>query len=153
MIRVNDQDDGFRIAQHAKCRYNPRDDVVFASIGSYGECLGGAIFQDYTGVSVQVHLAGLYPNWATRDLIWMGFDYCFNQLGCTSIFGLVASFNDEALAVDTKLGFKEVTRIPDVFPDGDMIVLRLYKEDCRWLNIKPRHVRSNRVTSEGNGGS
>jgi hypothetical protein len=147
MIRINDEDDGHAIAKHANCRFTPGKDTVIANVSdTTSVLLGGGIFQDYTGASIQVHLAGLHPNWATRDLVWVGFDYCFNQLGCNFVFGLIPSYNSEALTLDNKLGFTEITRIPDVFPDGDLVVMRMRKEECRWLKLRPRRVRSNRLT-------
>ena len=69
-------------------------------------------------------------------MLWITFDYPFNQLGVKKLIGQVPSSNLKALEFDKKLGFKEEARISDVFPDGDLIVLSMRREDCRWLKIR-----------------
>ena len=75
-------------------------------------------------------------------MLWCIFDYAFNQLGCKKVFGQVPEHNAKALEIDLKLGFKIVARIDDVFPEGACLVLAMSPEDCRWLKIKPRNLRS-----------
>src|SRR5690606_5638427 len=119
VIRFNDPEDGHAIATAAGCTFNPAVDQVIARVEDLGEgaeLLGGVIYQNYTGSSIACHVAGFVDHWINRDLLWVCFDYPFNQLGCKYIFGQVPSYNSKALDFDTKLGFKEVTRIPDVFP-------------------------------------
>jgi RimJ/RimL family protein N-acetyltransferase len=89
-----------------------------------------------------MHTAGFATRWATRDFLWALFDYPFNQLGCKKVFGQVPESNKRALEIDLKLGFKVVARIKDVFPDGACLVLALARKDCRWLNYKPRSLKS-----------
>jgi len=146
MIRLNDIDAGYTIARTANVNFNPEVDPVISRVDQSGALRGGVIFQNYTERSICVHMAGYDPHWANRDLLWTVFDYAFNQLGCEWVLAQVPSHNEEALAIDKKLGFKELTRIPDVFPDGDMIVLRMRREECKWLSVTPRTIKSNRVT-------
>lgn len=89
-----------------------------------------------------MHVAGFRADWVNRDMLWVGFDYPFNQLGCKKIFGQVAESNRKALEFDLKLGFKIVTKLDDVFPDGGCFVLSLAREDCRWLKLKPRGLKA-----------
>ncbi len=50
------------------------------------------------------------------------------------IFGLIPANNDAAHKFDLKMGFEEVARIPEGYDIGvDYIVVRLAKEDNRWL--------------------
>ncbi len=50
------------------------------------------------------------------------------------IFGLIPANNDAAYKFDLKMGFEEVARIPEGYDIGvDYIVVRLAKEDNRWL--------------------
>lgn len=149
MICFNNVEHGRALAALCGCKFNPPDDQVI-SRETYGILRGGAIYTDYRGASIVGHLGGFDKHWGSRDLLWIGFDYPFNQLGCSKIIGLVPSMFESALALELKLGFNYVTRIPGVFPDGDLIVLEMLKEDCRWLNLKPRGYISGRqsVTSQ-----
>lgn len=92
-------------------------------------------------------MAGFRPDWANRDMLWVAFDYPFNQLGCKKLFGQVPESNPKALEIDLKLGFKIIAKIDDVFPDGALIVVALDRDDCRWLNLKPRGLRTGKESS------
>lgn len=107
-----------------------------------GELAGGVTYAGYTGASIHMHMAGFRPDWGDRDMLWVCFDYPFNQLGCKKVFAQVPETNTKALEIDQRLGFKIVAKIEDVFPDGACYVLALAREDCRWLKLKPRNIRS-----------
>jgi hypothetical protein len=141
MIVFNDIRHGHKIAGAAGSIFNPACDQCISNVVG-GELLGGLTFQGYTGASIQGHMAGFHPNWLTRDLIWVGFDYPFNQLGCSMIFAQIPETNTRSLEMNQKLGFKIVSRIEGVFPDGACMVLALAREDCRWLDLKPRGLRA-----------
>lgn len=136
MILIGDEDAGHRIAERSGANFNPRCDVVIARYEG-DELLGGGIYQNYTGRSVAMHVAGFRTDWLNKDLLWVAFHYPFVQLGCAKIFGQVQASNQAALEFDLKLGFKEVARISDVFPDGDLIVVAMSHDECRWLKIRP----------------
>ena len=74
-------------------------------------------------------------------MLWVSFNYTFIQLGCKVLFGQVPETNSKALEFDLKIGFKEITRIDDVFPDGGLILLAMRREECRWLKLKPRSLK------------
>jgi len=42
------------------------------------------------------------------------------------------------LRFDLKVGFKVVTVVPKVYPDCDMLVVCMERDECRFLKIKPR---------------
>lgn len=145
MIRFNDILDGQMIAKASEAMYNPRTDMVIARLDEDGEIMGGVLYQDYTGVggSMTMHVAGFAPNWVNRDMLWVSFHYPFDQLQLTRVYGRVKSTNEHALEFDKKLGFTEVYREEGVFPDADLVVLRMKKDECRHLRVKPRNVQSN----------
>jgi RimJ/RimL family protein N-acetyltransferase len=142
MIQVGNTVHGEAIAAWASCLYNPRYDIVL-SHSNPKKLLGGVIFTDYTGEggSIKAHVAGVHPNWLTRDFLWVLFDYPFNQLKANKIIGVVRSSNLKALEFDKRLCFTEEARIRDVFPDGDAIVLGMYRDNCPWLKIKPKRLK------------
>jgi RimJ/RimL family protein N-acetyltransferase len=137
MIVFGNKLHGQRIAAASGTTFNPATDPCISRVEG-GELYGGVTYQGYTGASIQMHMAGFAPKWANRDFMWVVFDYPFNQLNCRKVFGQVPETNTKALEIDLKLGFKIVAKIEDVFPDGACYVLALAREDCRWLNLKPR---------------
>jgi RimJ/RimL family protein N-acetyltransferase len=90
-------------------------------------------------------MAGSDPRWCSRELMWMVFDYSFNQLGVRKVLALVRSTNEIALDQDMRAGFKLEAIIREVYPDADMWVLGMTRAQCRWLALKPKHHRIERA--------
>lgn len=140
MIEFNNSHHGYAIAKACNASYNSQMDQCISRSDDKG-LLGGVLYQNYTGTSVNVHMAGFDPSWVIRDMIWVCFHYPFVQLNCRKMFGQVPASNVRALEFDRKLGFIEETRIKDVFPDGDLVVLSMKREDCKWLNLRPKTLK------------
>lgn len=84
----------------------------------------------------QMHIAAVDEvNWMSRDLLWAAFDYPFNVLGVKVILGQICASNEDALRLNRHLGFKVVAEIPDAHMDGDLVIMAMRREDCRWLDI------------------
>jgi RimJ/RimL family protein N-acetyltransferase len=83
-----------------------------------------------------MHVAAIDDNWISKDLLWAVFDYPFNKLGVSVILATVSSNNKEALKLDRHLGFLDKAYIEDAHLDGDLVILAMRRENCRWLDIK-----------------
>lgn len=136
MISVGNPDHGHIIARHSGSVFNPAVDIVIARVHD-GELRGGVIYNGYTGASINLHVWGRDSKWADRDMLYMTFHYPFIQLSCRKVFGQIPANNTQALDFDLKLGFKIEARIPEVFPNEDLIVVSMKREDCRWLKLRP----------------
>ena len=101
-----------------------------------GEVKAVVAFDNVLDKSCMMHTAAIVPNWISRDLLWACFDYPFNILKVKVILASVASTNKEALKLDRHLGFKDKAYIEDAHIDGDLVILAMRREDCRWLDIK-----------------
>lgn len=141
MFRFDNSVDGMQIAAKAGSIYNAAVDKCVARIEK-GELYGGVIFSGYTGASMNIHMAGFRPNWCNRDMVWVAFHYPFVQLGVKKLFGQVGLHKPEVIAIDRRLGFKQEAIIKDVYPEGDMILLSMYREDCKWLALQPKTIVS-----------
>jgi RimJ/RimL family protein N-acetyltransferase len=133
MISAGIEAHGRAIAKSAGTFFNPECDHVI-SRHENGKLLGGVIFTGFTGSSIGIHAAGFVPHWVNRDLLWITFHYPFEQLKVKKLIGQIPSGNRKALDFNENLGFKEEARIADVFPDEDLVVMSMRREDCRWLN-------------------
>jgi hypothetical protein len=150
MIHVNNYEHGRAIMKSINSAFTEVTmQVISRSEG--GELLGGVVYENYTGPggSILAHIAGFAPNWINRDILFVMFDYPFTQLDCKQAFGQVAAKNTHSVEFNKKLGWEEVITLEGVFPDDDMILMRYRRENCRFLNVKPRSVRSNKVTTNG----
>jgi hypothetical protein len=92
------------------------------------------IYDHFYGPSIEMHMAGITPDWVSRELIWACFDYPFNQLGVDIVFGPVPSTKGYVLDLDRRLGFVEHTRLKGAVPGGDLVILSMERHQCRWLN-------------------
>lgn len=138
---LNEPTCGEAIARLVGATYSPemnsnicrvKDDVL----------LGGVVYYNRTPESIMIHVGAWEPNWITRDCLWMAFDYPFNQLGVKRIFGVIDERNTHAIKFDQNLGFRQVARIEGVYEGGAAcVVMRMDREDCRFLKIKPRHYK------------
>jgi RimJ/RimL family protein N-acetyltransferase len=101
-----------------------------------GEVKAVVAFDNILDKSCEMHTAAIVPNWISKDLLWACFDYPFNILKVKVILATVASTNTEALKLDRHLGFVDKAYIEDAHIDGDLVILAMRRENCRWLDIK-----------------
>lgn len=120
---------------------NPHIDAPI-SVYRDGILRGGVVYSDYTRESVCVHVAGFVPGWLSRTFLFIAFDYPFSQMGVKRVFSQIREDNLQSLGFNKKLGFEPVAYIPGVFPDNvAMIVTKLEREDCRWLDLATHYRR------------
>lgn len=138
-IRIDDVHAIKLLAQAASIQFVPRLHHCIANYSKDDKLLGGTLYTDYWGGSVGCHFAGFFPNWINRELLWLGFQYPFVQLGVNKLFGLIPEWNVTSRNTALRLGFQIEYLAPDVFnnPDGinGMYITSMYKHACRWLDM------------------
>jgi hypothetical protein len=75
----------------------------------------------------------------TKDFLKITFDYPFNKLKLKVIIGAVPGNNEKALKLDRHLGFVEIANIADAHKDGDLVLLTMRPEQCKWLKLGVRN--------------
>jgi hypothetical protein len=143
-ILIDHEGDGDWVMGRVGGVFNASTDHSLA-VHRAGRIKGGVVYTGYLGASIMIHMAGSEDNWATKDFLWMVFDYAFVQLGCRKLVGLVPSTNTRAISVDLRLGFRLEGRLTQMLPDPDedLLILTITKAECKWLKLTPRHYRSN----------
>jgi hypothetical protein len=96
----------------------------------------GVVYDLFTGTNVFMHCGASRKRWMRREMLADVFGYPFFQLGVDRITGPVDSRNEVALRFDKHIGFTEETRLRGAVPGGDMIMLVLWRNDCKWLTMK-----------------
>jgi hypothetical protein len=129
-----------RVAKDAGCIFNPAVDQVISRQEGI-QLYAGVVYQGYTGKSIEAHITGFIPGWASKDFLWVIFDYPFNQLGCELVLLQIPSRNRKALAFASRLGFKDVVYIDEVYPDCGLNILSMRRTECRWTKIACRASR------------
>jgi hypothetical protein len=134
LIHIDNLEHG-RALEHLGHPFIPGHDHCITRSGNDGRLLGGVLFQNYRKRSIEMHVQGFEPGWRSKWLLWMAFDYPFNQLGVEKIIGFVPSTRPEVLAFDLKIGFVVETAITDVVEDGGLVVVSMTRSQCRWLKL------------------
>ena len=111
--------------------------IAYDHRGIQGMCVADSFGVD----SCNVHFCIPNPMSIRAGLFTYFADHIFDTCGRKRMFGLVPDNNVKALKLDTKIGFREVARVPDAIEDGiGYIVMRLDKEDCRWRSSALREA-------------
>lgn len=125
-----------RVTQYVCDRTGGHAHHMMMSIGKIrddGQPYAGVVYDDFNGAVIRMHVAG-ERHWLTRGFLWLVFDYPFLQLRVHKVVGMVSSCNRPALDLDLRLGFVREARIEGGCEDGDLEILTMTREQCRWLN-------------------
>ena len=97
-----------------------------------GELVAGVLYEDYTKANIVCHIAG-NEGWATRGFLGLIFNYPLVQLGVKRITAPVHSNNDKSILLMTRLGFTLEAVLAQAIPEGDLLIYRMFREECRFL--------------------
>ena len=137
MIEAGNAEHARLIAKAAGTFFNPESDTV-VSWTADGKLLGGVTFTCFRTASIQMHIASFDDRFVRRDRIRFVLSYAFEQLRVKKVIVTIPSGNLQSIKFCRKLGFSEEARVTDAFPDGDLILMTMRKDDCRWLERGPR---------------
>lgn len=90
-------------------------------------------YNAFIGRTCCMHVVVQRPELLSPRIVREAFEFPFVVCGCEAVLALVDSTNTAALDFDTRLGFAEVARVPNGGTDGDLVVLRMTRSECRWL--------------------
>lgn len=100
-----------------------------------GEIVAGVAYADWNGPNVVCHIASDGTRrWLTREYLWTIFDYPFRQLKCKRITVCVGEGNSNSRRFVEHLGFELETTLRAAHPTGDLLVLAMFKEQCKWIS-------------------
>ena len=122
----------FEYPQETACIGQEKDGKLIAVLG----------YNNLTPNSCQIHVASTDVYWLNKDLLFAIFDYPFNKLGVKVILAPIYKGNTKSLNLCRKLGFEQVADIPYGHPEGDLIVVAMKRNQCRWLQQGEGNGRS-----------
>jgi len=95
----------------------------------------GVMYDGYTGEngSISSHFRCDDPKVITKFFYQIVFDYPFRIAKVKRITNLVNENNLHSRDITERLGFTEETKLENYFPDGDAIIYRMYRQQCRWI--------------------
>jgi hypothetical protein len=114
---------------------------------------GAFLFEKYTGVggSIHVHWAGRDGHWLKKYMLNLVAMYMFESLQCQISYGLVPAKATNVLDIDYRLGFREVYRLKGFYPEDDLVILQMRKEECIWLPERRFKETKNELLIRGRG--
>lgn len=95
--------------------------------------VAGVTFTQWTGPNIFTAVAVEDRRAISRKFLFLCFWYAFEQLQCRRITALVNEDNSASIRGLEHLGFTREATLVDAAPKGDVIVYRLFREDCKWL--------------------
>lgn len=95
-----------------------------------GYIKSGFLFENFNGVNIEGHVAG---EKFTRKMLRFAFGYCFNQLNAKRITVKISAENKKSLRFVKRLGFEHEATLKDFWPEGDVMIFRMFKQDCKWI--------------------
>ena len=102
-----------------------------------GEIIGGVVLNEYNGVNINVHIASdESKRWMNKEFLWYVLHYCFEEAKVNRVTALIGEGNKAAIHLNERIGFKHEAAIEGAHPTGKMLILGMFKKDCKWLNIK-----------------
>lgn len=102
-----------------------------------GYLVAGVVYDYFNGANINAHIAAAPgARWLTRSFLHFMFWYPFEQLKCRRITGPIPETNFESRRFAEHLGFELETKLKDAHPTGDVLVYRMFKPQCKWLNLR-----------------
>lgn len=112
-------------------------DPVGIGIERDGKIIGGVVFHEYNGSNFFIHVASDHPGrWVNREWLHVIFSYAFDRCKVKRITGIVTEANAKALNFDLDVGFEIEARLKDAHPTGDMLVIKLTRDTCKWIDYE-----------------
>lgn len=104
------------------------------------DCLCAVVaYNTFTGRSCYAHIAIANPAAIDRTFVRECFRYAFDFAGCLYILATATASNQSSVEQNLRLGFKVIGVLPEAaFDESDILLLRMTRNDCRWLNGKQR---------------
>ncbi len=125
-----------------------------AEFGNYGAAVGigveidgkliaGVVYNEFNGVNMNMHTAALPKvRWLTRESLFCFFDYPFNRAKVNRVTALVGEGNVKSRKLVEGVGFSLETTLEGADPTGKLLIYRMRRSECRWLNLeRPKHER------------
>lgn len=100
------------------------------------ELVAGVLYDNFNGVNINLAVAAEGKHWLNREFLWFCFYYPFEQLRVERITCLVADRNEKSKRFCNHVGFVHEATLEKAHPLGDLLVFKMFKQDCKWLTLK-----------------
>ncbi|MBF8177657.1 GNAT family N-acetyltransferase [Herminiimonas contaminans] len=114
-------------------KFDPNQSVCIASLDDFGRIMGVVVFSGFTEYNCELSVFSNTPKFITRNLLKVIFHYAFITANKRRVTAIVEDGNNKALDIDRRVGFVHESVAKNWYGDVDGIVLRMLREDCKWV--------------------
>lgn len=105
-----------------------------------GKLTGGAVFMNWNGVNIDVHIASdRTAQWLVPGALQFAFAYPFIQLGARRITAAIGEGNRLSRSFAERLGFILEAKLHDAHPTGALCIYAMHRANCRFIQQKARY--------------
>lgn len=90
-------------------------------------------YNNFNGRSCAIHIVVQDKAALTREVVREAFHYPFVLCGLNAVVTSIDSVNDESLELARRVGFREVHRVRGGGVEGDLVVMEMLHDECRWI--------------------
>jgi RimJ/RimL family protein N-acetyltransferase len=120
------------------------DNFTAIGLADDDKLIAGVVYTDFNGSQITAGIA-IDGKCINREFLWFVHFYPFVQLGVKRITACVEQGNSASQQFVTRLGFKLESVMERAGRTGDLLVYRMFREDCRYLE-RP-HARTTKKPS------
>ena len=111
------------------------ENATFIGQEKDGNLVAVVAFCGFLPNACHMHIGSVGEHWMSKDLLWACFDYPFIKLEKKVILATLDASNEEAVRLNRHLGFQDKCVIEDAHENGDLLIMTMKREDCKWLNL------------------
>lgn len=113
---------------------DPNTTVWITRLNANGSISAVVVYSDFREFNCEMSVASDGKStWATREFLGVCYRYPFNQMKMRRVTAVVQDDNSASLRMCRKLGHVEEARLTNWFGEHDGIVMRMLREECKWL--------------------
>lgn len=101
-----------------------------------GELVAGFLYDQYREKSIGLHVAIKDGYFFKKEDLRICFSYPFYQLNVNKIIGMIDSSNKKCINFCKRVGANIEVIIKDASKNGDLVVVSLKKENCKFIGKK-----------------
>lgn len=125
---------GAWVAERTGGQWTPQRGQAIGKLDKQGNVVCGAIFEDWNGANLYMHIA--IEGKITASFLALLADYAFNQAKVKRLTGVIPSTNKQSINFAVRCGFVLESTLRQATLDGDLLVFRLFKDECRYLKSR-----------------
>ena len=115
----------------------------FTAIGleSGDKMVAGVVYSDFNGNNILAGIAAEGKHSFNREFLWYMFYYPFVQAGVQRITARVETNNLQSQRFVERLGFELEFSMKRGGRFGDLLIYRMFREDCKYLERRHDRIR------------